>query len=48
MTRLITWVVKFPWAKLVLREDSIVSQVRCMICLVVEGKDKLSPKLDML
>jgi hypothetical protein len=26
----------------------MVSQVRCMICLVVEGNEKLSPKLDTL
>jgi hypothetical protein len=26
----------------------MVSQVRCMICLVVEGNEKLLPKLDIL
>jgi hypothetical protein len=26
----------------------MVSQVRCMICSVVEGNEKLSPKLDTL
>jgi hypothetical protein len=35
-----SWVVKFLWAES-LGEDSMVSKVRCMICSIVEGKDKL-------
>jgi len=44
-----SWTAKFPWAKSILGEDSQVLLVKCMICLVIKGKDKfLSPKLDTL
>jgi len=40
------YLTKFPWKKLVLGEDSLFLQVRCMICSIVEWKEKLSLKLN--
>jgi hypothetical protein len=44
-----SWAAMFLWEKLVLGEDSQISLVKCMICSVVEGKNKfLSLKLGIL
>jgi hypothetical protein len=43
------WATKFPWAKLVVDFTSKIQMVRCKVCFLVEGKDKiLNLKLDGL
>jgi hypothetical protein len=43
-----TWACHFPSAELVIRDDGLVSQVRCTICSKIFKKPKLAFKLDML
>ncbi len=35
------WACRFPWAKTIVGEDGLVTQVRCKICSNIEGKPKL-------
>ena len=43
------WVVKLPWAESILEADGKVYQVRCLVYMKIEGRDKLlAPKLDTL
>jgi hypothetical protein len=44
-----TWVMKFPWAQIILKLNGFVLQVKCVIYSIIEKKDKfLSSKLDTL
>ena len=44
-----SWAAKLPWAESVIGADGKVSQVRCRICIAVEGREKLLiPKIDSL
>jgi len=43
------WAWCFPWAKCITNDRGKVHQVRCAICLKIEGKERLLvPKLNML
>jgi len=43
------WTTHLPWEKFVINEKGLVQQVRCKICKIVRGKEKLlAPKLDSL
>jgi hypothetical protein len=44
-----SWVAKLPWAKSIMGVDGKVTQVKCKVCIVIEGRNKfLVPKLDSL
>ncbi len=44
-----TWVMKFPWAQIILKLNGFVLQIKCVIYSIIERKDKfLSYKLDTL
>lgn len=43
------WVAKFCWSKPVCGTDGKMKMVRCKVCSIVEGREKLLvPKLDYL
>jgi hypothetical protein len=44
-----SWATKFLKAEFIMGEDYLFSQMKCMVCLIAEGKENLlSPKLDIL
>jgi hypothetical protein len=43
------WATQFPWVELVVNPTSKIHMMRCKVCYLVEGKDKImNPKLDGL
>jgi hypothetical protein len=43
------WAAKLPWAESVLGNNGKVHQVRCLVCMKINGREKLlAPKLDTL
>jgi hypothetical protein len=44
-----SWGTKLPWAESIMGVDGKITQVKCKMCIIIEGRNKLLvPKLDLL
>jgi len=43
-----SWGTKLPWTESIMGVDGKITQVKCKMCIIIEGRNKLLvPKLDL-